>query len=113
MPAPAPSLTPLLPTLFGWLNTLKASKVERTFILSRILKFLNRETSWFHWRGPPMYWLRRGFRLGLKVVRTTVPLFKGTHTVLVSQKVETSVPAGILGCAAVEPQGINGVENGL
>ena len=65
--APLPELrvarTPSPPTefgLFGLLNTLKKSTLNRTATLSLTFTNLNNDASWNHCRTPGMYWFRQG-----------------------------------------------------
>src|SRR5689334_3119335 len=41
--------------LFGWLNTLKKSRLKRSWTLSVIFQNLNAEASWNHCHGPSIY----------------------------------------------------------
>src|SRR4029453_16998785 len=79
---------------FGWLNTLKKSRLKRSVTCSRIFQNLNADASWVHCQGPFMYWLAHGWRLSLNAWRCTVPLLNGIQTLLVSQNWETTVLAG-------------------
>src|SRR2546423_11953010 len=49
--------------LFGWLNTLKKSILNRKVTRSLIFQNLNADASWDHCQGPFMYWFRQGCRL--------------------------------------------------
>ena len=60
--------------LFGWLNTLKKSMLNRNTTFSVIFT----ENAWFCHGAKPDH-----------VVRVTVPFASGTHTVLVSQNDDT------------------------
>src|SRR5688572_2421780 len=102
---------PSEPMAFGFpgiLKTLKKSALMRSFTVSLMETVLKSDASTPHWRTPGMYCCRHGCRLSLKVVRWMVPLFNGTHTVLVSQNCDKIVLAGAFAGSAVAPAGIKG-----
>src|SRR6185436_11565167 len=80
--------------LFGLLNTLKKSMLNRRVTCSLIGMNLNNDASWNHCRGPGMYWFLHGCRPSSNGWRWTMPLFKGIQTLLVSQNDEMTVFAG-------------------
>src|SRR2546429_589918 len=80
--------------LFGLLNTLKKSMLNRMVTRSLIGMNLNNDASWNHCSGPGITWFRHGCRLLSYAWRCTVPLFNGIQTLLVSQNDEMAVLAG-------------------
>src|SRR5207253_3205649 len=99
--------------LFGLLNTLKKSMLNRMVTSSLIGMNLNSDASWNHCSGPAINWFRHGCRLLSNVWRCTVPLFNGIQTLLVSQNDEMTVLAGAFAGSAVEPCGIRKAVAGL
>src|SRR5687767_4100448 len=93
---------PLTPVgLFGLLNTLNTSQLNRMVTRSVSLKNLKSAAFWNHWFGPLIHWFRQGWRPLSKGTRRLLPSRKVSQTLLVSAKLATLVFAGAFAGRAV------------